>query len=112
MPKTPVSVTLEQDNLLWLRGRARAGGANLSETIDHLISQARLSGQMPADSIRSVIGTVDIASSDPALERADAEILGLFETSINAGPPLVEPNRRNRGRARARVRRDGRQRRG
>ena len=88
MPKTGISVTLGDTNLLWLKGRVRAtGGRSLSETLDDLITAARTSGKATAGAIRSVAGTVDIADDDTGLERADAYIHELFEQS--AKRPIV-----------------------
>ena len=89
MPKRAVSLTLEQDNLLWLKARARAEKrGSVSETLDAVIRDARAAGRVPAGSIRSVVGTIDIASDDPWLENADAEIEKLFEESLRR-PSLV-----------------------
>lgn len=81
MPKTAISVTLDNENLTWLRGRARAAGArSVSELLDRIVSAARESGGLvPA---RSVVGTIDIESSDPLLERADAAVREAFEQSL------------------------------
>jgi hypothetical protein len=48
MTKQAVSVTLSPDNLLWLRGRARAEQlGSLSECLDRLITRARFGGEAP-----------------------------------------------------------------
>jgi hypothetical protein len=78
--KKPLSVTLEVDNLRWLRGRTGAAGLrSVSELIDRLVTEARVSGHGP---VRSVVGTVDIDSSDPRLEAADSAVRSLFEASL------------------------------
>jgi hypothetical protein len=83
MPKDPVSVTLGRENLLWLRGRAaRSKRRSLSDTLDEIVTAARLGGQV-SGSIQSVIGTVDIAADDPDLERADQYVRGEFEASLS-----------------------------
>ena len=88
MPKQPVSVTLDQDNLLWLRGRMTGRKRrSLSDALDEVITAARLGG-LGANEIRSVVGTIDIASDDPLLERADAYVRSEFERSL-ARPSLV-----------------------
>lgn len=88
MPKTAVSLTLDDANLLWLRGRTAAlGRASLSETVDRLISEARAGRFGQPQPARSVVGTVDIAEDDPELERADGAVRDLFERSIQR--PLV-----------------------
>lgn len=87
MPKQPLSVTLERDNLLWLRGRVAAGKQkSLSEALDEILTAARLGGH-PADE-RSVVGTIDVATDDPGLERADEYVRSQFAASL-ARPILV-----------------------
>ena len=83
MPKEPVSVTLARENLLWLRGQAARGKRrSLSDALDEIVTAARLGGRV-SDSIRSVVGTVDIAADDPGLERADQYIGGEFDASLS-----------------------------
>ena len=84
--KQAISVTLGADNLTWLKGRAGAGGArSVSELLDQLVTAARQGGRVgPAT---SVVGTIDIDSSDPWLETADAALQSIYETAL--GPPLV-----------------------
>ena len=82
MPKRPVSVTLDEDNLLWLRGRAaRRKRRSLSDALDEVITAARTTGALEAS--RSVVGTIEIPSDDQALERADQYVRSLFETSLS-----------------------------
>ena len=89
MPKKGISVTLQDDNLLWLKSRTVAlKGRSLSETLDDLVTAARTSGDVPGKTIRSVIGTVDIAAGDPDLEKADAYLRGLVSSSLSR-PVLV-----------------------
>jgi hypothetical protein len=96
MPKTAISVTLDQNNILWLRGRAAAGKrGSLSETLDALVTQARSAGQVPADSVRSVVGTIDVSADDPNLDRADADLQAWFEESL--GRPSVVRDRPRAG---------------
>jgi len=79
MAKRAVSVTLEADNLLWLRGQARAASArSLSQILDRLVSDARRAGRVHESSVRSVVGTIRIADDDEELLRADAAIRALF----------------------------------
>lgn len=83
MPKRPVSLTLEASNLVWLRGVAQLSGArSLSDAVDRLITSARQSGSGAAAAARSVVGTVDIAATDPALGEADQAIRDLFARSL------------------------------
>jgi hypothetical protein len=87
MPKKPVSVTLEADNLLWLRGRAAARKRrSLSDALDEIVTAARTSGA-DARTAKSVVGTIDIAAADPGLERADADVAALFASSV--GRPFL-----------------------
>lgn len=104
MPKQPLSVTLDQDNLIWLRGRAASRKRkSLSDALDEILTTARLGG-LAADASRSVRGTVDIAADDPDLERADEYLRALFSASV-ARPTLVRA--RPRAPKRGRVRRRG-----
>ena len=105
MPKSGISLTLSDDNLLWLRSRTRAAKArSLSETLDTLVTEARRAGRGPESGVRSVVGTLDIAAADPHLEAADGFIQDLFAAS--AGRPVVARERppvygrRTRGRRR------------
>jgi hypothetical protein len=97
MPKQAISVTLDTENLTWLRGRVAGSGArSVSDLLDQIVTQARVSGRVgPA---RSVVGTVDIDPSDPSLDHADAAIRTWVEES------LVRPRavRERRGSYRAR----------
>lgn len=86
MPKRAISVTLDVENLAWLKGRAR--GARLrsvSELLDRIVTAARTGGRAVAP--KSVVGTIDIDVSDPLLERADAAVRSVFESSL--GRPLA-----------------------
>jgi hypothetical protein len=84
--KQAISVTLGADNVTWLKGRAGASGVrSVSEFLDQLVTAARQGGRVgPAT---SVVGTIDIDSSDPLLEGADAALRAMYETSL--GRPLV-----------------------
>jgi hypothetical protein len=80
--KKAISVTLQPENVTWLRGHADAAGCkSVSELIDHLVTAARVGGRTAPPA--SVVGTVTIDPADPDLDRADAEIRLLFETSLN-----------------------------
>ncbi len=84
--KQAISVTLEADNLTWLKGRVGATGLrSVSELLDRLVTQARTSG-VPGV-MRSVVGTIDIDPTDPLMERADDVVRALFEASL--GRPMV-----------------------
>jgi len=83
MPRKAVSVTLDEMNLTWLRGRARVTSkGNLSEALDRLISRARTGGDAPKP-IRSVVGTVRLPADDPDLSKAKAAVRALFEESLS-----------------------------
>jgi len=86
MSKQAISVTLDTDNVMWLKGRAGATGVrSVSELLDRLVTAARQSGDTGPS--RSVVGTIDIDSSDPLLEKADEAVRYMFESSL--GRPLV-----------------------
>ena len=87
MSKQAISVTLAAENLLWRKGRVHASGArSLSAVLDEIVSTARSGGHGQASAIRSVVGTVHISGSDPALRGADAAIRALFPSSGVAEP--------------------------
>ncbi len=89
MPKVAVSVTLDSDNLLWLRARAaQRKRRSLSDAIDEVVTAARTGGQ-PAGPIRSVVGTVSFSDED--LVAAEAYVRSLFEESLNRPLELHEP---------------------
>jgi hypothetical protein len=86
MSKQAISVTLDADNVTWLKGRAGATGSrSVSELLDRLVTAARQAGDIGPS--RSVVGTIDIDPSDPLLERADEAVRYLFEASL--GRPLT-----------------------
>jgi hypothetical protein len=85
MAKQALSVTLEADNVTWLKGRAgRSGVRSVSELLDRLVSEARQSGDH--EPARSVVGTIDIDPSDPMLTQADEVVRAMFDKSL--GRPL------------------------
>jgi hypothetical protein len=99
MPKRALSVTLDEANLLWLKGRAAAGKRrSLSDALDQVLTQARQGGR-GAEAPRSVVGTIDIAAIDPSLDHADAHVQSLFDKSLSrpfqvrdrADRPIVSP---------------------
>jgi hypothetical protein len=86
MAKSAISVTLHSDNLSWLKARSGAVGArSVSELLDQIIADARKAA--PGGVVRSVVGTVDIDSADPLLERADDVLRVMFDTSL--GRPML-----------------------
>lgn len=76
MNKKAISVTLERENLSWLRAQAAAQGCrSISQMLDRLISEARQGKGQP---VRSVVGTIRIAEDDPDLAGADEAVRALF----------------------------------
>ena len=101
MSKKAISVTLQPENLLWLRGQTQASSRrSVSETLDALISEARAGARGRPEAIRSVVGSIRIQASDPGLTQADAAIRGLVS------PPAAGRRSRRPGAARHRARRD------
>jgi hypothetical protein len=91
MTKRAISVTLHSDNLTWLKARAGAVGArSVSDLLDQIVADARRA--TPGGAIRSVVGTIDIDTSDPLLLGADDGVRTLFETSLKR-PTLVKESR-------------------
>lgn len=107
MNKRALSVTLEPENILWLRGRARAEGRrSLSETLDRLVAEVRAGGKAPFR-VRSVVGNIRIDESKGDLTAASKVLRELFADSLDDSADLlgVARTRRRRGRsARARSR--------
>jgi hypothetical protein len=88
MPRRPVSLTIEESNLLWLRGlTARSGARSLSETVDRLVTSARESGGVAAAVARPVVGTIDLPAADAALDLADEAIRELTARSLSRPMP-------------------------
>ncbi len=86
MSKHAISVTLDSDNVMWLKGRAGAAGVrSVSELLNQLVSAARQAGH--GGPSRSIAGTIDIDAADPQLERADTAVRALFDKSI--GRPFL-----------------------
>ena len=81
MGKQAISVTLDADNLVWLKGRVGAAGIrSVSELLDQIVSAARTSGHIGPS--RSVVGTIDLDASDPWLDGADDAVRGMFDASL------------------------------
>lgn len=95
MNKDAISVTLSKDNLIWLRARSiLEKHRSLSDTLDHLILEARERAGQPRRPIRSVKGTARIAADDPDLAGADAALRKLFDASLER--TSYEPGRASR----------------
>ena len=105
MPKKAVSLTLDETNLVWLKGRGYPRG-NLSAAVDELITAVRAGRLGAPPALRSVVGTIDLAADDPQLERADRALRDLFAASlarpfrVSEARPPYEPARRKRSRRR------------
>ena len=83
-----ISITLSEDNLLWLRGQAaRSARGSVSELLDRLVAEARQAGRTDPSAVRSVVGTVDLPDDDPGLEGADGYIRTVFSSSMRE--PIV-----------------------
>jgi Arc/MetJ-type ribon-helix-helix transcriptional regulator len=82
--KRPVSITIGEDNLIWLKAQAAAGArGSVSEVVDRLVQEARTSGRTDAAAIRSVVGSIDLPEDDEDLSGADAYVRGLFDRSLS-----------------------------
>jgi hypothetical protein len=93
-----ISITLNEGNLLWLKGQAGATAkGSVSEVIDAIVTEARRQGHAQAGAVRSVAGTIDLPEDDPELRGADAYIRGVFDASLRR-PMLVRerPPRKRR----------------
>ncbi len=92
MSKKAVSVTLDAANVLWLKGRARMSGGNVSDALDKLITNARQGRAGHVAGATSVVGMVDLGD-DPDLLKADAAVREWFEEylskpfEVNEDPP-------------------------
>lgn len=89
MAKQAISVTLDADNIAWLKGRVTTAGArSISDLLDQIVSAARRTGGTP----RSVVGTIEIAASDPHLDEADEAVRSIFQLSLQR-PALARERR-------------------
>jgi hypothetical protein len=83
MARRAVSLTLAEDNLLWLKGRAGHKDGNLSAAVDQLITDARAGRVGSSVPARSVVGTIDLGADDPGLQGADDVMRKLFAASVS-----------------------------
>jgi hypothetical protein len=84
MNKQAISVTLDADNLLWLRAQTLSQRhRSISEMLDGLIREARTANKSQANLIRSVVGTVRIADADPNLDTADDAVRAFFSAALS-----------------------------
>ena len=111
MNKQPISVTLSPDNLVWLRGRARAEGrGSLSEFLDRIVTRARCGQETPRP-VRSMKGALGWLADGPpdvdavsAISPAEWQVWHDRWDELLAGVNLVDgpgrlPSRRQGGRA-------------
>ena len=103
MAKRAISLTLDESNLLWLRGiTTRSGARSLSETVDQLVTAARTQ-VAPPGAIKSVVGTIDLPEDDPDLEGARSYVNDLVAQSlgrpflVRERKPTFSPKRSRRG---------------
>jgi hypothetical protein len=99
--KRAISVTIDEDNLLWLKGQAGASGSgSVSEVVDRLIGEARAGGRTDAAAVRSVVATIDLPRDDEDLTGADAYVRTIFDRSlarpmaVRERPPIRKTKRR------------------
>jgi hypothetical protein len=97
-----VSLTLDESNLLWLRGvTARSGARSLSETVDRIVSTVRDGKAAVSLGVRSIVGAIEIPADDLDLTKADASIRQLFARSLaRPWPGEGAPRKRRAGRRR------------
>jgi hypothetical protein len=97
--RRPISVTIDEDNLLWLKAQAAATAkGSVSAILDRLVDEARADGRTGAAAIRSVAGTIDLPADDPDLEDAAAYVRTMFDQSLRR-PFAVKETPPGRGKA-------------
>lgn len=102
--RRPISVTIDEDNLLWLKAQAAATArGSVSAIVDRLIDDARAEGRTSAAAIRSVAGTIDLPADDPDLEEASQYVRTMFDRSLRR-PLMVKETPPRRGGPKARRR--------
>ena len=91
MRKKAISVTLDAENLTWLKGRVGASGLrSVSDLLDRLVNDAR--SRRSVAPVTSVVGTIDVDASDPLLLRADATVRDLMDASLGRPLRVREPS--------------------
>ncbi len=91
MAKRAVSMTLDTDNLIWLRAQAGPGGS-VSRVVDDLVGEARAGGRRLGSAPRSVAGTVGLRDFEPAT--ADRELRALFDAALGGNAAVHEQRAR------------------
>ena len=97
-----ISITLDETNIVWLRGQAGASSkGSVSDVLDRLVTQARQQGHADPSAIRSVAGTIDLPDDDPDLDKANAYVQSVFDRSLRrpmlAKEDAPKPRRGRRG---------------
>jgi hypothetical protein len=69
------------------------GARSVSDLLDQIVADARRA--TPGGAVRSVVGTIDIDSSDPLLMGADDVLRTLFDASLGR-PMLVKESKKKR----------------
>ena len=102
-----MSLTIGEDNLLWLKGRAGHKDGNLSAAVDQLITDARAGRVGSSAPARSVVGTIHLAADNPELQGADDVMRELFAASVarpsiarESSPPYGASARRRKAKPR------------
>ena len=103
MPKRAISVTLDIENVTWLKGRAGSSRfRSVSDVVNQLVMDARSGGRLVKP--HSVVGTIDIDASDPLLLTADAAVRRLYDAALTRPLMLRDKRVDNTPSARARRR--------
>ena len=84
-------MTLDTDNLIWLRAQAGPGGS-VSRIVDRLVGEARAGGRRLGTTARSVAGTVVLRNFDPAT--ADRDLRALFDGALGGNAAIHEQRAR------------------
>lgn len=99
MAKQAISVTLDEKNLLWLRGRVRTSARrSVSEVLDRLVTEVRTGLHPGASTVRSVVGTLRISESDPDLASADTAVREKFPARARKNARRASQTKASRGR--------------
>jgi hypothetical protein len=99
-----ISITLNSENLLWLKGQAaKSAKGSVSDVLDRIVSEARSAGRTEPGTVRSVVGTVDLPEDDPDLLAADDYVRSMFAASarrpvlVREQSPRFKTSRKRRG---------------
>jgi hypothetical protein len=79
MSKRAISVTIEAENLLWLKARTRATGSrSISAVLDDMVTEVR---KAPGP-VTSTVGWVSFPEGEDGLRRGKEDIRELFDRSL------------------------------